>query len=69
MNCSGGKLKMEGGSIANNTSKDIKVKDTDLVGGGGLFNYNGLRRNSKVLPLKRIRLSSTVGAVSATMVS
>lgn len=44
---------MEGGSIANNTSRDIKVKDTDLVGGGGLFNYNGAKAELKGVTIEK----------------
>lgn len=43
VNCDGSTFNMTGGSITGNTSKDVKVKDTDLVGGGGLFNYYGAK--------------------------
>lgn len=39
VNRNGGTLNMTGGSIIGNTSKDIKVQNTDIVGGGGIFNY------------------------------
>ena len=36
-----GIITMTGGSIIGNTSKDIKVQDSDRVGGGGIFNAEG----------------------------